>query len=84
MTLGVLMRFEAYTRTTIMKPQTYNPYSLNGVNDFPFIIPGIPAVFGNFFLPIQIGAKDVIFPRINLLSWYLYIWRTLVVSLFTY
>jgi cytochrome c oxidase subunit 1 len=38
-----------------------------------FIIPGIPPVFGNFFLPIQIGAKDVAFPRLNLLSWYLYI-----------
>jgi cytochrome c oxidase subunit I len=37
------------------------------------VIPGIPAVFGNFFLPILIGAKDVAFPRINLMSWYFYI-----------
>ncbi len=40
---------------------------------FLFIIPGIPAVFGNFFLPILIGAKDVAFPRINLTSWYCYV-----------
>jgi cytochrome c oxidase subunit I len=39
---------------------------------FLFVIPGIPAVFGNFFLPIMIGAKDVSFPKINLLSWYCY------------
>jgi cytochrome c oxidase subunit 1 len=40
---------------------------------FLFIIPGLPAVFGNFMLPIMIGAKDVFFPRLNLLSWWLYI-----------
>lgn len=39
---------------------------------FLFVVPGLPAVFGNFFLPILIGAKDVAFPRLNLLSWYLY------------
>jgi cytochrome c oxidase subunit 1 len=39
---------------------------------FLVIIPGIPAGFGNFFLPIQIGAEDVAFPRWNLTSWYLY------------
>jgi cytochrome c oxidase subunit I len=75
MTLGVLMRIEALTPgQTIMKPQTYNTiFTLHGViMIFLFIIPAIPAVFGNFFLPIQIGAKDVSFPRLNLLSWYLY------------
>jgi cytochrome c oxidase subunit 1 len=39
---------------------------------FMVIIPGIPAILGNFFLPLQIGAKDVAFPRLNLLSWYVY------------
>jgi cytochrome c oxidase subunit 1 len=39
---------------------------------FMVIVPGIPAIFGNFFLPLQIGAKDVAFPRINLLSWYVF------------
>lgn len=58
----------------VVDPQTYNAlFTLHGViMIFLFIIPGIPAVFGNFFLPIQIGAKDVAFPRINLLSWWLY------------
>src|SRR5262249_19883383 len=40
---------------------------------FLVIVPGIPAFLGNFFLPIHIGAKDVAFPRLNLLSWYLLI-----------
>ncbi len=40
---------------------------------FLFIIPGIPAVFGNFCLPIMIGAEDVAFPRLNLLSWYCFV-----------
>jgi cytochrome c oxidase subunit 1 len=38
-----------------------------------FLIPSIPAVFGNFCLPLMIGAKDVAFPRLNLLSWYIYV-----------
>ncbi|RPJ05468.1 MAG: cytochrome c oxidase subunit I, partial [Deltaproteobacteria bacterium] len=48
-------------------------------------IPGIPTVFGNFFLPIQIGARDVAFPRLNLLSWYVFIMGAMIVllSLFT-
>jgi cytochrome c oxidase subunit 1 len=37
---------------------------------FMVVVPGIPAFLGNFLLPIMIGAKDVAFPRINLLSWY--------------
>jgi cytochrome c oxidase subunit 1 len=40
---------------------------------FFFLIPSIPAVFGNFLIPLMIGAKDLAFPRLNLLSWYLYI-----------
>jgi cytochrome c oxidase subunit 1 len=87
-TLGVLMRLEAFTAgETIMKPQTYNSiFTLHGViMIFLFIIPGVPAVFGNFMLPIQIGAKDVAFPRLNLLSWYLYIigGAIAITSLFT-
>ena len=73
--LGFLMRLEQLaTGPTIMQPQTYNAmFTLHGViMIFLFIIPGIPAIFGNFFLPIQIGAKDVAFPRLNLLSWWLY------------
>ena len=40
---------------------------------FLFIVPGAPAILGNFFLPMQIGAKDVAFPRVNLLSYWLYL-----------
>jgi cytochrome c oxidase subunit 1 len=40
---------------------------------FMVIVPGIPASLGNFFLPLMIGAKDVAFPRLNLLSWYVYV-----------
>ena len=40
---------------------------------FLFIIPSVPAALGNFFLPIMIGAKDVAFPRLNLLSFYIYL-----------
>ena len=40
---------------------------------FFFLIPSIPAVLGNFLVPMMVGAKDLAFPRINLLSWYLYI-----------
>ena len=53
----------------------YNKFfTLHGVvMIFFFLIPSIPAVLGNFLVPIQIGAKDLAFPRINLLSWYIYI-----------
>jgi len=75
-TLGLLMRLELIAPgKQIMDAQAYNQtFTLHGViMIFLFIIPGIPAVFGNFFLPIMIGAKDVAFPRLNLLSWWIYI-----------
>ncbi len=74
--LGFLMRLEMISAgPTIVQPQTYNAmFTLHGViMIFLFIIPGIPAILGNFFLPIQIGARDVAFPRLNLLSWYCYV-----------
>jgi len=74
--LGVLMRLEMLTPgKTIVEPQTYNTFfTLHGIiMIFLFIIPGIPAVFGNFMLPLLIGAKDVFFPRLNLLSWWLFL-----------
>ena len=85
--LGFLMRLEQLTMgRTIVAPQTYNAmFTLHGViMIFLFIIPGIPAIFGNFFLPIQIGAEDVAFPRLNLLSWWLYMTGAVlaVISLF--
>ena len=49
-------------------------FTLHGViMIFLFIVPGIPAVMGNWLLPIMIGAKDVAFPRLNLLSYYIYV-----------
>jgi len=53
---------------------TYNQmFTLHGaVMVFLFIIPAIPAILGNFALPLMLGAKDVAFPRLNLLSWYCY------------
>jgi len=49
-------------------------FTLHGIiMVFLFIIPGMPAVFGNFMLPLLIGAKDVFFPRLNLLSWWFFI-----------
>ena len=38
-----------------------------------FLVPSIPATMGNFLLPLMIGAEDVAFPRLNLVSWYLYV-----------
>ncbi|MCK5571801.1 MAG: cbb3-type cytochrome c oxidase subunit I, partial [Bacteroidetes bacterium] len=85
--LGLLMRLELLTPgQTIVEAQTYNTlFTLHGIMMiFLFIIPGLPAVFGNFFLPIMIGAKDVFFPRLNLLSWWLFIFggALALVSLF--
>jgi cytochrome c oxidase subunit 1 len=87
-TLGVLIRLELWSPgRTIMDAQTYNAvFTLHGViMIFLFVIPGIPAAFGNLIMPIQIGARDVAFPRLNLLSWWLYIGgATLaIISLFT-
>ncbi len=78
---ALLLRLELFTvGETIMGPDTYNQImTLHGVMMvFMVIIPGIPAIFGNFFLPLQIGAKDVAFPRLNLLSWYLLMTGSLV------
>src|SRR5712671_3333266 len=58
----------------LVTPETYNKlFTMHGVAMiFFFLIPSIPAVFGNFLIPLMIGAKDLAFPKINLLSWYLY------------
>jgi cytochrome c oxidase subunit 1 len=73
---GFIMRLEMLSPgKTVVEAQTYNTlFTLHGIMMiFLFIIPGLPAVFGNFFLPILIGAKDVFFPRLNLLSWWLFL-----------
>jgi cytochrome c oxidase subunit 1 len=76
MTLGFLIRLELIAPgRTIIDAQTYNAiFTLHGViMIFMFVIPGLSASLGNFMLPIMIGAKDVQFPRINLLSWWLFL-----------
>ncbi|MCA8914299.1 MAG: cbb3-type cytochrome c oxidase subunit I [Planctomycetes bacterium] len=59
----------------ILSNAWYNKaFTLHGaVMVFLFIIPGIPASLGNFILPMQLGAKDLALPRVNLFSWYLYV-----------
>jgi cytochrome c oxidase subunit 1 len=58
----------------MMESETYNKlFTMHGVvMIFFFLIPSIPAVLGNFLVPLMIGARDLAFPRINLLSWYLF------------
>jgi cytochrome c oxidase subunit I len=66
--------------TGIFSPEKYNQYfTMHGVfMVFMFIIPAIPASLGNFALPLQLGAKDVALPRLNLLSFYLWLAGTIM------
>jgi len=59
----------------LLSADTYNRmFTMHGVAMiFFFLIPSIPAVLGNFLIPLMIGAKDLAFPKINLLSWYIYV-----------
>jgi cytochrome c oxidase subunit 1 len=73
--LAFLMRLELLTpEGDMFTSDTYNKlFTLHGiVMIFFFLIPAIPAVMGNFVLPIMLGAKDLAFPKLNLLSWYVY------------
>ena len=65
----------------LVSDETYNRlFTLHGiVMVWFFLIPSIPAIFGNFLLPLMIGAKDVAFPRLNLASWYLNLFGGLLV-----
>lgn len=65
---------------TIMGPEDYNvAFTLHGaIMIFLFIVPGIPATLGNFMLPLMIGAKDVAFPRLNRLSYWIYVCGALI------
>ena len=73
---ALLIRLELLTPGGgLVQSDTYNKlFTMHGqVMVFFFVIPGVPAVLGNFLIPLMIGAKDLAFPRINLLSWYLYV-----------
>ena len=90
--LGLVMKLELMApghtfMRSIIGPATYNAiFTVHGViMIFLFIIPGFPGAFGNLIMPIQIGARDVSFPRLNLFSWWLYIIGAAIIltSLFT-
>jgi cytochrome c oxidase subunit 1 len=72
---ALLIRLELLTPAgDLVQADTYNKlFTMHGqIMVFFFLIPSVPAVLGNFLIPIMIGARDLAFPRINLLSWYLY------------
>jgi cytochrome c oxidase subunit 1 len=86
--LGIMMRLELLNPgLQYVSHKTYNSmFTLHGViMIFLFIVPGIPAILGNIILPLQLGAEDVAFPKLNLLSWYVYMAGAVlaVLSLFT-
>src|SRR5437867_5519657 len=73
---AVLIRLELMTPAgDLVQAETYNRlFTMHGlIMIFFFLIPSIPAVLGNFLVPMMIGARDLAFPRLNLLSWYIYI-----------
>ena len=77
---ALLIRTELLTPgKTIVDANTYNQmFTLHGaVMIFLFIIPGIPAALGNIVLPLMLGAKDVAFPRLNLASYYMWVFGAL-------
>jgi cytochrome c oxidase subunit 1 len=71
-----LIRLELLTpQPDLMASDTYNKmFTMHGViMIFLFLVPSVPATIGNFLIPIMVGAKDLAFPKVNLLSWYLYV-----------
>jgi cytochrome c oxidase subunit 1 len=79
---ALLFRLELLTPgKTIVDPHTYNVlFTFHGaVMVFLFIVPGLAASFGNFLIPLMIGARDVAFPRLNLGSYYLYVLGAVIV-----
>jgi cytochrome c oxidase subunit 1 len=73
---AVLMRIHLVEpQGALVQPETYNKlFTLHGIiMIFFFLIPSIPAVLGNFLVPLMVGARDLAFPKLNLLSWYIYI-----------
>ena len=72
---AVIFRIELMTpQADLIEAETYNKlFTLHGVvMIFFYLIPAIPAVLGNFLMPMMIGARDLAFPKLNLLSWYLF------------
>ncbi len=73
---AAMMRIELLTpQGDLVTSETYNKlFTIHGVlMVWFFLIPSIPAVLGNFVIPMMLGARDVAFPKLNLISWYLFI-----------
>ena len=73
---AALIRIELTTPAgDLLESNQYNKvFTMHGIlMVFFFLIPSIPATLGNFLIPMMIGAKDLAFPKINLLSWYIYV-----------
>ena len=73
---AMMIRAELLTpQGDLLESETYNKiFTMHGaVMIFFFLIPGVPGVLGNFVLPLMIGARDVAFPKLNLLSWYIFV-----------
>src|SRR5438309_8653499 len=71
---AVMIRLELLTPPgDLFQSETYNKlFTMHGIiMVFFFLIPSIPATLGNFLVPLMIGARDLAFPRLNLLSWYI-------------
>jgi cytochrome c oxidase subunit 1 len=78
---AALIRIDLLTPAgDLLSNEGYNrAFTLHGViMVWFFLIPSIPNTFGNFLIPLMIGARDLAFPRLNLLSWYIYILGGLV------
>jgi len=73
-TAASLVRINLLEPAGLLGPEAYNrAFTAHGViMVFFFLIPSIPAVLGNFLIPLMLGTKDVAFPKLNLMSWYLY------------
>jgi cytochrome c oxidase subunit 1 len=72
---AVLIRLELVTPPgDLVSSETYNKlFTMHGiVMIFFFLIPSVPAVLGNFLVPLMVGARDLAFPKLNLASWYIY------------
>jgi len=73
---AVLMRLNLIEpQGALVEPETYNKlFSIHGIiMVFFFLVPSIPATLGNFLIPLMIGARDVAFPKLNLMSWYIFV-----------
>ena len=73
--LAMAVRYELLTPEPTFGAEAYNKiFTLHGaIMVFLVLVPAIPASIGNFVLPLMLGAKDVAFPKLNLLSFYIYV-----------